>query len=114
MYIIGAILILGAINQFMILVRGRRFGKIGFGYWVFPSLILLTGLYVMLKPMDPPSLAMIILGWCSLLYGVTEIINALKILSNKRKAEKIQEIPVAEEVKEENEENEVTEVTTLP
>jgi uncharacterized membrane protein HdeD (DUF308 family) len=95
----------------MVLVRGRRFGKIGFGYWIFPSLILLTGLYVMLKPMDPASLAMIILGWCSLLYGVTEIINSLKIHSNRRKAEKVQEIPVAEEVKDENE---VTEVTTLP
>ena len=111
MYIIGGILILGAINQFMVLVRGRRFGKIGFGYWIFPSLILLTGLYVMLKPMDPASLAMIILGWCSLLYGVTEIINSLKIHSNRRKAEKVQEIPVAEEVKDEKE---VTEVTTLP
>ena len=44
MYIIGGILILGAINQYMSLVNGRRYGKIGFGYWVFPSLILLTGL----------------------------------------------------------------------
>ena len=111
MYIIGAILILGAINQFMALVKGRRFGKIAFGYWVFPSIILLTGLYVIIKPMSPASMAMLILGWCSLLYGVTEIINSLKIHSNMRKAEKLQEIPVAEEVKEENE---VTEVTTLP
>ena len=111
MYIIGAILILGAINQFMVLVRGKRFGKISFGFWIFPSLILLTGLYVMIKPMNPASMAMSILGWCSLLYGVTEIINAMKIHSIKRKAEKVQEIPVAEEVKDENE---VTEVTTLP
>ena len=111
MYIIGAILILGAINQFMVLVRGKRFGKISFGFWIFPSLILLTGLYVMIKPMNPASMAMSILGWCSLLYGVTEIINAMKIHSMKRKAEKVQEIPVAEEVKDENE---VTEVTTLP
>ena len=111
MYIIGAILILGAINQFMVLVRGKRFGKISFGFWIFPSLILLTGLYVMIKPMNPASMAMRILGWCSLLYGVTEIINATKIHSIKRKAEKVQEIPVAEEVKDENE---VTEVTTLP
>ena len=111
MYIIGAMLILGAINQFMVLVKGRQFGKIGFGFWIFPSLILLTGLYVIIKPMSPANIAMTILGWCSLLYGVTEIINSLKIHSNKRKAEKIQEIPVAEEVKDENE---VTEVTTLP
>ena len=113
MYIIGAILILGAINQFMVLVRGRRFGKIGFGYWIFPSLILLTGLYVMLKPMSPASMAMLILGWCSLLYGVTEIINSLKVHSNKKRAEKAQEIPVAEELQVEDK-NEVTEVTTLP
>ena len=113
MYIIGAILILGAINQYMVLIRGRRYGEIGFGYWVFPSIILLTGLFVMLKPMTPASMAMIILGWCSLLYGITEIINSLKIHANKRKAEKVQEIPVAEEIKEEDN-KEVTEVTTLP
>jgi uncharacterized membrane protein HdeD (DUF308 family) len=112
MYIIGAILVLGAINQFMVLVRARRFGGIGFGYWIFPSIILLTGLYVIIKPMSPASIAMSILGWCSLLYGVTEIINSLKVHSNKRKAEKAQEIPIAEEVKEDD--KKVTEVTTLP
>ena len=112
MYIIGAILVLGAINQYMALVRARRLGGIGFGYWIFPSFILLTGLYVMIKPMSPASMAMTILGWCSLLYGVTEIINSLKIHSNKRKAEKAQEIPVAEEVKDDD--KKVTEVTTLP
>jgi uncharacterized membrane protein HdeD (DUF308 family) len=112
MYIIGAILVLGAVNQFMALVRARRLGGIGFGYWIFPSVILLTGLYVMIKPMSPARMAMAILGWCSLLYGVTEIINSLKIHSNRRKAEKKQEIPVAEEVKDDDEK--VTEVTTLP
>ena len=100
MYIIGGILILGAINQYMSLVNGRRYGKIGFGYWVFPSLILLTGLYVIIKPMAPVNVAMLVLGWCSLLYGVTELINALKFHSDKRKLREAQEIPMAEEVKE--------------
>ena len=101
MYIIGGILILGAINQYMSLVNARKYGKIGFGYWVFPSLILLTGLYVIIKPMAPVNVAMLVLGWCSLLYGVTELINALKFHSDKRKLREAQEIPVAEEVKEE-------------
>ena len=101
MYIIGGILILGAINQYMNLVNGRKFGKIGFGYWVFPSVILLIGLYVIIKPMAPASMAMLILGWCSLLYGVTEMINSLKFHSDKRKYAKAQEIPVAEEIVEE-------------
>ena len=116
MYIIGGILILGAINQYMNLVNGRRYGKIGFGYWVFPSLILLTGLYVIIKPMTPVNVAMLILGWCSLLYGVTELVNSIKFHSNRRKLRQAQEIPVAEEVVEETIEavpiEEVAEETT--
>ena len=70
MYIIGGVLILGAINQYMNLVNARRYGRVGFGYWVFPSVILLIGLYVIIKPMAPANMAMLVLGWCSLLYGV--------------------------------------------
>lgn len=102
MYIIGGILILGAINQFMNLVNARRYGKVGFGYWVFPSVVLLIGLYVMIKPMVPASMAMLILGWCSLLYGVTELVNSLKFHADKRKFRQAQEVPVAEEIIEES------------
>jgi uncharacterized membrane protein HdeD (DUF308 family) len=112
MYIIGGILILGAINQYMNLVNARKYGKIGFGYWIFPSVILLIGLYVIIKPMAPASLAMLVLGWCSLLYGVTELINSLKFYSDRRKARQAQEIPVAEEVIEETTIEEVAEETT--
>lgn len=98
MYIIGGMLILGAINQYMNLVNARKYGKIGFGYWIFPSVILLTGLYVIIRPMDPPSVAMLILGWCTLLYGVTEMINSIKFHADRRKYAKAQEIPQAEEV----------------
>jgi hypothetical protein len=82
-------------------VNARKYGKIGFGYWIFPSIILIIGLYVIIKPMVPVSLAMLILGWCSLLYGVTEMINSMKFYSDKRKLKQAQEIPVAEEIIEE-------------
>lgn len=104
MYIIGGILVLGAINQYMNLINGRKYGKIGFGYWVFPSVILLIGLYVIIKPMVPASMAMLILGWCSLLYGITEMINSMKFHANKKQFKQAQEIPVAEEIKEQVEE----------
>jgi len=84
MYIIGAILILGAINQFMSLINGRRYGHIGLWFWLMPSLILLTGLYVIVKPMAPLQIAMLVLGWCTLLYGVVELINALKFYRDKK------------------------------
>ena len=48
-------------------------------FWICPCLIIVTGLFVILKPMETAELPLIILGWCSLLYGVTEIINSLKI-----------------------------------
>lgn len=101
MYVIGFVLVLGAINQYMNLLNARHFGKVSFGYWIFPSIILLTGLYVILKPMAPAEMAMLVLGWCSLLYGITELINSLKIHSAKRKVAKSDEIPLAEEIVEE-------------
>lgn len=84
MYIIGAILVLGAINQFMALIAARSLGRISFVFWICPSLVLLTGVFVMVKPMESASLPLLILGWCSLLYGVTEIVNTLKINSRRR------------------------------
>jgi uncharacterized membrane protein HdeD (DUF308 family) len=102
MYIIGAILILGAVNQFMNLISARRYGSIGLWFWLLPSLILITGIYVIVKPMAPLSMAMLILGWCTLVYGVTELINALKFYSDKKKFERSQttdDIPMIEELK---------------
>ena len=103
MYVIGAILILGAINQFMNLISARRYGAIGLGFWVMPTVILLTGIYVIAKPMAPMAMAMLVLGWCTLAYGVAELINALKLYNNRRQFERqqtIDDIPLIEEVTE--------------
>lgn len=102
MYILGGIMILGGINQLVSLISARRFGSIPFSYWIAPSLILLTGLFVILKPMESSELPLLILGWCCLVYGVTEIINAIKIHSIHKQAERQQaakdETPLAEEI----------------
>jgi hypothetical protein len=54
----------------------------------------------MVMPMSPASTAMLILGWCSLLYGVTELVNSLKFHAEKRKFKQYQEIAEAEEIAE--------------
>ena len=103
LYIIGAILVLGAINQYMGLLSGRRYGHISLWYWIMPTLILLTGIYVMVKPMAPLNMAMLVLGWCTLVYGIVELINALKFYRDKKSWIKAQDQPeqldVFEEVK---------------
>lgn len=116
MYILGAIMILGGINQLMNLISARRFGSIPFGFWICPSLILLVGLFVILKPMQSAELPLLILGWCSLLYGVTELINALKIHSIRKKADLMaaQEETVAEEISSETGTGSATESEIQP
>lgn len=92
MYVLGAIMILGGINQLMALVAARRLGSVPLGFWVAPSLILLTGLFVILNPMESAATPLLILGWCSLLYGVTELINTLKIHFLRKEAKQQNEI----------------------
>lgn len=87
-YILGAILVLGAISQFMMLLNARKWGSVSWGFWVCPSLILLAGLFVLFYPKETMSMPMLILGWCCLLYGVTEIVNTLKIHFKRRAMEK--------------------------
>ena len=101
MYIMGGILILGALNQFMSLYNARRWGKMAWGFWVAPSLILLAGLYVMFQPMKAASIPMVVIGWCCLLYGASEVVNATKINLKKKGIDKadIVEKESEEEVK---------------
>ena len=118
MYMLAAVLILGGVTQLMALIAARRLGSIPFGYWVMPSVILLTGLFVILKPMESAELPLQILGWCSILYGVVELINALKIY-RVRKASETAEFTEVTEVKggdkeEASEISEATEVSEKP
>ena len=108
MYVLGAIMILGGLNLLISLISARRLGAIHWGFWIAPSLILLTGLFVILKPMESAEMPLLILGWCSLLFGVTELVNALKIHSIRKAANKqaeemerqrkLEEESVAEEI----------------
>lgn len=89
MYVLGALLILGAINQFMTLSSVRRMFRVPIWFWLGPSLILIAGLLVIIKPMETAALPLLIIGWCLLLYGVTECINSFKIYKETKKAREI-------------------------
>ena len=62
----------------------------------------------MVKPMAPLNMAMLVLGWCTLIYGLTELVHALKFYRDKRAWLKTQEQPqqldTFEEIKETTEE----------
>lgn len=87
MYVIGSILVLGAINQFLVLIGVRRYASVGAWFWLCPSLTLIAGLFVMVKPLAPMELAMTALGWLSLFYGVTEMVSAWKLYRCRKQLE---------------------------
>lgn len=79
MYVLGAIVILGAINQFMALVQARKYIELGLTYWIMPTVILLTGIFIIVHPLASASIPLIILGICLIAYGICEIVNATAI-----------------------------------
>jgi uncharacterized membrane protein HdeD (DUF308 family) len=91
MYILGAMIILGSINQLVVLIMARRFGSIGCFFWVAPLVLLAVGVFVFVKPMESAELPLIILGWCMLVYGVTEIINSVMVYSLRKRLKRQQE-----------------------
>ena len=106
-YIIGFILVLGALNLFMALVAARVFARVSVVFWILPSVILIVGIYFMIKPFETASMTMSALGWLSLLYGVTQIVISLHIYRCRREFEKqasqLQQFDEAVEITEEEE-----------
>jgi len=107
MYLVAALLILASLNLYMNLVATRTYGHVSLGYWVLPTIILLAGVFVLLKPMESAGLPLVILGWSLLLLGVTEIILSLVFFNTKRASQKA--VPAIEEADAEEETVSVTE-----
>lgn len=84
-YILGAILILGAVNQMICLVAACKLRRIPVLFWICPAVILLVGIVAIVRPMWIAGAPLVIIGWSLLLYGVTEIINSLKINADRRR-----------------------------
>lgn len=78
-YILAAVLILGAMGQFVTLASASRYARIGLFFWIMPSLMLLVGLLAIVYPMAIASAPLLVLGWCFVVYGVVECVNSLKV-----------------------------------
>ena len=84
MFILPAILILGAITQMANLVTAAKMGRVGIIYWLMPSALLLLGILAVIKPSALASAPLLIIGWAMLVYGIVECANAFKISNNRR------------------------------
>ena len=105
MYILGAFIIVGAINQFVKLALINRIARVHWLFWVFPVILLIAGVWLIIKPFAVLDTTMYAIGWCLLLLGVVECITAIKDYAASKKVTEAEEVvedavEVADESKE--------------
>ena len=86
-YLLAAILILGAVNQLVGLVAATRIARVGIYFWIMPSLTLLIGLVAVISPSSIASAPLFVIGWAMMVYGAVEMVNALKFYQLRRYVE---------------------------
>lgn len=88
MYILAAILILGAVTQLTNLVAASKLARVGVYFWIMPTLTLLVGLVAVISPSSIASAPLLVIGWAMMVYGAVEVLNAIKIHQLRRHAER--------------------------
>lgn len=94
-YVLAAILILGAVSQFVSLIAASRIARIGAYFWVMPALTLLVGLIAVISPNSIATAPLFVIGWTLIVYGAVEVVNALKIFQLRRHMERQNELTEA-------------------
>jgi len=94
MYALSAILILGAVNQYINLAQASRFCRVGLFYWLLPTIILIVAIIMIVKPLEAFASPLFIIGWCMMLYGAAELVAGIKLFGafkHRRVMEKMAE-----------------------
>jgi Uncharacterized conserved protein len=85
MYILGFILLLGAVHQLYMLITARKWTKVAVGFFVTPTLILMAALLILFSPRESQQTIFIIIGATAIVYAVSELINYFRFTSRKPK-----------------------------
>ena len=93
-YILAALLILGAVGQFMNLARSRQYARVPAYMWIFPTVILAVAILLISKPIETAQLPLLVLGWAFMYYGVLEFILIIRMYLVRKSYEKAEEAKV--------------------
>lgn len=92
MYILAAIVILAAVNQIALLINVSKAVRLSAWFWVLPALLLLAGLFVLVRPLAVEKTMFVILGVALIVFGLSEVGGMLL----QRKARKAQYVSYGE------------------
>ena len=90
MYLVGAVLVLGALNQAMNLLAARKMEPVGFWMWLPPLAIVVASVVAMLKGLVPAETCTTILGVTALVYALVEVVYMFIFSGIKKRYEKTQ------------------------
>jgi len=93
-YILAALLILGAVNQFMNLARSRQYARVPVYMWLFPTVILATAILLISKPIETAQLPLLVLGWAFMYYGILEFILIIRMYLVRKSYEKAEDAKI--------------------
>lgn len=93
-YILAALLILGAVNQFMNLARSRQYARVPVYMWIFPTVILAIAILLISKPIETAQLPLLVLGWAFMYYGVLEFILIIRMYLVRKSYEKAEDAKI--------------------
>ncbi|MDH6313509.1 uncharacterized membrane protein HdeD (DUF308 family) [Parabacteroides sp. PFB2-10] len=92
MYVLGALLLLGGLQQIVSLVKARQWARVPWGFYVIPSLIFLTGILIVTYPKSSITNAVVVFGVTSVIYGFVELINSYKFRKKKEEIDTVIDI----------------------
>ena len=98
-YVLAAMLVLGAVNQFVNLAQASRWCHVGWFYWLLPVVVLLVAIFMIWRPVETAAAPLFIIGWCMLLYGAAELLGGVMVWKAGRIVKKMAEQQMKEEQK---------------
>ncbi len=104
MYVLGGLLVFGALSQIFSLVNYRKVVPLSWAVFVIPVIVLVIGLLVILRPSESAATPFFFLGVACIAYGVAEFFNGLRLhRGQKRMAREAAELRAYETAKKEAE-----------
>ena len=90
MYLLGAVLVLGALNMMMNLVSARKMEPVSGWLWIAPLAIAAASGFAMFKGLVPAETCTMIIGITALVYAVVELCYSFVFSAIRRRYEKTQ------------------------
>ncbi|MGL5684065.1 MAG: HdeD family acid-resistance protein [Marinifilaceae bacterium] len=79
MFLLGIILIIAALGQFVMLGAAKQLGHVAPVNYLFPVLIMLSGVVIIINPFKTVEGLFILFGATLIFYGITDSINQIRM-----------------------------------